>query len=66
MKEIRFTGYFRDRLKFRKISENVPTEILKYADYRFYDRETGRYIAVKDVKLTKRYSQKFVGLLRPR
>jgi uncharacterized protein YuzE len=40
MKEIRFTGYFMERLKFRKISENVPIEILKYVDHRFYDRET--------------------------
>jgi polyhydroxyalkanoate synthesis regulator protein len=60
MKEIRFTGYFMERLKFRKISENVPIEVLKYAEHRFYDRETGRFVAVKNVKITKRRSQKFM------
>lgn len=57
MKELRFTRYFSERLKLRKIPEKVPEEILRYSDEKFYDRDTGGFISVKNVRVTKRRSQ---------
>jgi len=60
MKEIRFTSYFKDRLKIRRITEEVSVEVLNYAEQRFYDRSTGRFIAIKNVKVAKRRSQQLM------
>jgi len=56
MKEIRFSSYFKERLQLRKIPEKVPVDVINYAEQRFYDRATGRFIAVKNVKVSKRRS----------
>jgi len=54
MKKIRFIDYFLDRLRFREIPEAVVERVLREATQRYTDAETGRYIAVKEVKYGRR------------
>jgi len=64
MKEIRYTEYFLDRLEFRHVPKTVAEEILHTAIERYFDVETGRFIAVKRVKYKGRYKRLMVAYER--
>jgi hypothetical protein len=57
MKTIRYTGYMRDRMKFRRIPQQVVEGILVTAIERYFDIETGRFIAVQRVRYYGSYKR---------
>ena len=60
MKELKFTDYFSERLILRNIQKEHPGEILQYSDYKFYDRDTDRLVAVKNIKISARRSRQYM------
>lgn len=50
MKEIYYTEHLKLRLKFRKISEDLPKDIYLMAKERYFDTATKKSVAVKRVK----------------
>jgi hypothetical protein len=60
MKEIRFTSYFKRALADEKNFRKVAVEVIRYAEQRFYDRSSGRLVAVKNTKISKRRSLQFM------
>ena len=50
MKEIYYTKHLKLRLKFRKISEDLPREIYLTAKERYFDTATKKSVAVKRIK----------------
>ena len=51
MKKIIYTKHLENRLKLRKIEYDLPQKICEEAKNRYYDEETGHYIAVMDIEL---------------
>jgi hypothetical protein len=47
MKKIHYTDYFLERLEFREIPREIVEAILNKAVERYFDVETGRFIAVQ-------------------
>ena len=50
MKTIHYTEYMQDRMEFRHIPQQVVEGILLTAIERYFDSETGRFIAVQRVR----------------
>ncbi len=46
MTEIRFTEYFRERLRLRNVPETIVRKILTESTERYFDVETLRFVAV--------------------
>jgi hypothetical protein len=61
MKKIRYTDYFLERLEFREIPQEVVEAKLSKAVERYFDVETGRFIAVQRVKYKGRYKRLLVA-----
>jgi hypothetical protein len=61
MVQIRYIDYFLDRLKFRRIPKEVVEKVLQEATERYFDVETSRFIAVKEVKYGRRIRRLMVA-----
>lgn len=61
MKKIRYTDYFLERLEFREIPREIVEAMLNKAVERYFDAETGRFIAVQRVKYKGRYKRLLVA-----
>lgn len=59
-KEIRYTDYFKDRLRLRSIPADIPEKVLRNPQERYQDQRTGREIAVKKVKITRTQARLFM------
>lgn len=57
MKAIHYTEYVRDRMEFRHIPQQVVEGILLTAIERYFDIETGRFIAVQRVRYHGSYKR---------
>jgi hypothetical protein len=49
MKEVRYTGHLKFRMALREIPENLPREIHRASNERYYDTVEGRNIAISSV-----------------
>jgi len=57
MKTIHYTEYMLDRMAFRNVPQQVVEGILLTAIERYFDNETGRFIAVQRVSYQGRYKR---------
>jgi hypothetical protein len=57
MKTIHYTEYILDRMAFRHVPQQVVEGILLTAIERYFDNETGRFIAVQRVRYQGRYKR---------
>jgi hypothetical protein len=51
MTKLNYTKHLENRLKLRKISHDLPQKIYVESKDRYYDEETGHYVAVMEVEL---------------
>jgi hypothetical protein len=61
MKKVQYIDYFLDRLRFRKIPQAVAERVLCEATERYFDVETGRFIAIKEVQYGRRKKRLMVA-----
>ena len=54
MKEIHYTEHLNLRLKLREIPYNLPRKIYREAKERYFDNETKKIIAIKEIKYKNR------------
>jgi hypothetical protein len=57
MKTIHYTEYMLDRMEFRHVPQQVVESILLTAVERYFDMETGRFIAVQQVRYHGSYKR---------
>jgi len=63
MKTIHYTEYMRDRMEFRHIPQQVVEGILLTAIERYFDIETGRFMAVQRVRYQGSYKGSYKRLV---
>lgn len=61
MTTIHYTEYMRDRMEFRHIPQQVVEGILLTAIERYFDIETGRFMAVQRVRFQGSYKRLVVA-----
>ena len=49
--KVEYSEHIKNRLRFRKIDYNLPKQIFEESEDKFFDTETGHFIAVMNVNL---------------
>ena len=58
---LKYTKHLENRLKLRKIKHDLPRKIFVEAKDRYYDEETGHYIAVIEAELYDKMKEVMVA-----
>ncbi len=51
---VEYSNHLKQRLELRKFPENLPKLIFEFFDEKYFDHETGNFIAIKKVKYCHR------------
>ena len=59
--KVEYSEHIKNRIRFRKIDYDLPKIIFEQSDDRYFDTETGHFIAVMDVNLYNKIREVMVA-----